>query len=374
MLCREIIFGLERLAPKKLAESWDNVGLLVGREDMEVHKVMVALDATEAVIDQCVAQKVDLLITHHPIIFSGLKQVNYQDVTGRKLMKLIANRIACYCLHTNFDVAVMAKEGARKLGISNPRVLQTTFQETFYKLVVYVPVSHVDAIRNAFQKEDAGHIGNYSGCSFGAQGIGTFKPLEGTNPYIGTTNQMSYADEVRLETIVRPEKLAATIQAMLRVHPYEEVAYDVFKLENKGEEQGVGCFGYLSRDMLLEELVRVVKETFKIPAVKVSGNLSKRVASVAISPGSGKSLIKHALKAKVDVLITGDIDHHDAIDALEEGLMIIDAGHFGTEYQFVDIIRGYLYEYLYQVDRSYVGTPNELEIIPAREEGPFKVL
>ncbi len=374
MLCRDIIFGLEQLAPGRIAEDWDNVGLLIGKEEQDIHKIMVALDASEQVIDQCVAAKVDLLITHHPMLFSPLKKVTYGNAQGRKVIKLISNQIAHYAMHTNFDVAVMAREAARRIGITNPKILDKTYEESLYKLVVYVPVDSVDLVRQAFMKEDAGHIGNYSGCSFGAQGIGSFKPLPGTKPYIGEENKMTYAQEVRLETIVRREQLDATIQAMLRVHPYEEVAYDVYKLENKGNIAGIGCYGYLNRDMLFEELIQIVKNVFKLTHIKVSGNLNRKVATIAISPGSGKSMIKHALKAKADVLITGDIDHHAALDALEEGLMIIDAGHFGTEYLFVEFMRSYLYDYLYRADHNYVGVPNEIEIIAAKEESPFHII
>ena len=374
MLCRDIIFGLEQLAPTRIAEDWDNVGLLIGKEGQEIHKIMVALDASEQVVDQCVAAKVDLLITHHPMIFSPLKKVTYDNAQGRKVIKLISNQVAHYAMHTNFDVAVMAREAARQLGITNTKILDKTYEESLYKLVVYVPVDSVDLVRQAFIKEDAGHIGNYSGCSFGAQGIGSFKPLSGAKPYIGEENKMTYAQEVRLETIVRREQLDSTIQAMLRAHPYEEVAYDVYKLENKGNVAGIGCYGYLNQDMLFEELIQVVKNVFKLSHIKASGNLNRKVATIAISPGSGKSMIKHALRAKVDVLITGDIDHHVALDALEEGLMIIDAGHFGTEYLFVEFIRSYLYDYLYRADHNYVGVLNEIEIITAKEESPFHII
>lgn len=374
MICRDIILGLEQLAPKKLAEEWDNVGLLVGKEDQEIHKIMVALDPSEAVIDQCVAAGVDMLLTHHPILFAPTKQIVYNNAQGRKLIKLISNKISCYAMHTNFDVAVMAREAARRIGITNPKILDKTFEEALYKLVVYVPVDSVEAVRQAFIKEDAGHLGNYSGCTFGTQGIGNFKPLSGAKPYIGEENKMAYVQEVRLETIVRPEKLDATIQAMLRAHPYEEVAYDVYRLENRGNVAGIGCYGYLNKDMLFDELVQTVKEVLKLPHVKVSGNMNRKVATVAICPGSGKSVIKNAIKAKADVLITGDIDHHAALDALEEGLMIIDAGHFGTEHLFVDFMRSYLYDYLYRADHNYVGVPSEIEIISAREEGPFQII
>ena len=364
MQIRDIIAGLERLAPKNYAESWDNVGLLVGDGEWPVKKVMVALDATEEVIDQCVTANVDLLITHHPMIFSKINRVTTGDLTGRKIVKLLSNKIGYYAMHTNFDVSVMGREAAAKFNLANPRVLMPTVQEHFYKVVVYVPVDSVEKVRGAFLKEDAGHIGNYSGCMFGTEGVGSFQPEEGTNPYIGEVNEMTFTKEVRLETIVRPERLKATIDAMLRAHPYEEVAYDVYRLENEGNVEGIGYYGYLERDMALVELVKATKEALGIEHVSVCGSLGKKVASVAISPGSGKSVIKHALAANCDVLITGDIDHHAALDAKEAGLMIIDAGHFGTEHLFVPYVREYV-EAL---------TKKQLEVVEAKEEGPFQVL
>lgn len=374
MICREIIAGLEQLAPRKLAESWDNIGLLVGKEEQDVHRIMVALDATEEVIDQCVAEEVDLLITHHPIIFKGVKQLTNQQATGRKLMKLMQNNIACYALHTNFDVAVMAKEAAKKLDLSNPRILSQTYQQNLFKLVVYVPVDSIDKVRAALTKEGAGHIGNYSDCTFGAQGMGTFKGEEGTDPYIGTPNEVTFTQEVRLETVVTEDKLERTIQSMLRVHPYEEVAYDIYCLENGYNKLGIGYYGYLQQDMSLEEVAEYVKTTFGLTHVTVIGELDRRVASVAISPGSGEDYIEDALRAKVDVYITGDVKYHAALDAKEKGLMIIDAGHYGTEHLFAEFMRRYLHDYLYTADQNYVGVPEDVQILIANETNPFSII
>lgn len=364
MQIKDIIAELERLAPKNYAEDWDNVGLLVGDRNWPVTKIMIALDATEEVIDQCIAAKVDLLLTHHPMIFSKINRVSTDDLTGRKVVKLLTNKIGYYAMHTNFDVAVMGREAAKKLQLMNPRVLMPTVKEQFYKIAVYVPVDSVDKVRAAFLKEDAGHIGKYSGCMFGAEGVGSFKPEEGTSPYIGKVNEMTFTNEVRLETIVRPERLNATIDAMLRAHPYEEVAYDVYRLENEGKTEGIGYYGYLPKDMLFSELAAYTKEAFGLEHVSVCGNPGKSVASVAISPGSGKSVIRYALAAKCDVLIAGDIDHHSALDAKEAGLMIIDAGHYGTEHLFTSYMKKFI----------ETNLAAEFEIFEAKEESPFKVM
>lgn len=374
MDCKEIMKVLERLAPTKYALEWDNVGLLVGREDKEVRKIMIALDASQSVIDQCVNQKVDLLITHHPLIFSPLKRINGNDFVGRKVMELLQNDISYYAIHTNFDSMVMAKEAADKIMLVNLKVLDTTYMESLYKVVVFVPTERADFVRQAMVKEDAGHIGAYSHCTFNMKGVGTFRPLEGTHPYIGTKDEVSYANEVRIETIVGEEKLQKVIQSMLRAHPYEEVAYDIYKLERQGKSEGIGRYGYLERNMPLEELANLVKTRFELDYVKVMGRLDKLVSQVAISPGSGKSMIAHALKVGADVLITGDIDHHAALDAMDQGLAIIDAGHFGTEYFMVDYLKKYLNQYLYHGDFQYVGIPIGIEILKAKEETPFKVL
>ena len=367
MICKELIQIVEECAPKKYAENWDNVGLLVGKENQTVEKIMIALDATEDVIDQCVARQVDLLITHHPMLFSSMKRVTWDTVTGRKIMKLVQNDIACYAIHTNFDVCVMATEAANRLELSNQQVLLPTTEDVYYKLVVYVPTDSIDKVRGALTKCGAGYIGNYSDCTFGAKGTGTFRPLEGTSPYIGDLNELEFVDEVRLETIVKEENLDQTIQSMLRVHPYEEVAYDVYQLSNKGNEEGIGRYGYLQEDMTLRQLAEFVKFKFDISNVNVVGDLNKKVARVAISTGAGKSMIQHALKAKVDVLITGDIDHHSALDAKEAGLSIIDASHYGTEHFMVEYMKQYLLSH-------FDETANHIEVLMAKEEHPFTII
>lgn len=367
MKCKDIIKVLEELAPVKLAEEWDNVGLLAGNKEKEVRRIMLALDATESVIKEAAIKQVDMLITHHPLIFSPMKKITYDDFNGRRLIHLIGNDIAYYAMHTNFDVAVMAEEAAKKLNISGMRVLEPTYYEKRYKIVVFVPADSAEKVREAMTKEGAGHVGAYSHCTFHTQGMGTYMPLEGTHPYIGVVNEMSFTPEYRIETIVTEEILNSVISAMLRVHPYEEVAYDVYELHQENAIQGIGKYGYLEENMTLMEVAELVKEKFELDTVKVSGDLNSRTASVAVSPGSGKSVVKAALKAKVDVLVTGDIDHHTAIDAREQGLSIIDGGHFGTEYLMVSYMKEYLRHYF---DRQCNGI-SEIEIMSAHERNPF---
>lgn len=374
MECREIIRLMEKLAPTKYALEWDNVGLLVGRDNKDVRTVMVALDSSMAVIEEAVKHNVDMLITHHPLIFSPIKRVNFNDPIGKKIFLLANNDISYYAAHTNLDVAVMADMAGKMFGLTNTKPLEESYGENIYKISVFVPVSHALKVRDAMTREGAGYIGGYSHCTFMGEGKGSFKALDGSEPYVGMINEVTTVDETKIESVVREDNLDRVIKAMLKVHPYEEVAYDVYKLENKIDERGIGIRGYINNDVTLEEFAGLVKEKLDADTVKICGNPRKKVVTVAISPGAGKSVVKHALKAKVDVLITGDIDHHTALDAWEAGLAIIDAGHFMTEHFVVDYLRDYLINSVYSSDEDLFSNNRKLEVIKAQEKEPFKVL
>lgn len=369
MKCKEIIQILEELSPVKYAMEWDNVGLIVGRSDKEVKRIMIALDATEDVVMQCIRREVDMLITHHPMLFSAMKKINYDDFIGKKVMKLIQNDISYYAMHTNFDTKGMADVAAELLELQNKNILDVTYTEKKYKIAVFVPDDHANRVRTAMAKEGAGFIGGYSNCTFNTNGFGTFKPMEGTHPYIGTVGNLVNTPEVKIETIVTKDKLDSVVKAMLKSHPYEEVAYDVYELKNMEDREGIGRYGYLSKELSLQNFAEQVKKAFDLKHVSVVGDLDRKVFTVAISTGSGKSYVKHAIKAKADVLVTGDIDHHTAIDAKEQGLSIIDAGHYGTEHIMVDYVKKYLQKYFLEKDAFC-----ELELYSAVEQGPFQII
>lgn len=372
MKCQEIIKLLEELAPLKYAEDWDNPGLLAGREEKDVHTVMVALDATEDVVSQAIAKRVDMLITHHPMIFKPLKKVSTQDFIGSKLIRLIQNDISYYAMHTNFDCAVMAQEAGRRLGLSNVRVLSPVYEEKLYKIAVFVPVEYAEKVRTAMTREGAGFIGNYSDCTFSAEGTGTFLPHEGTNPFLGTKGELASVREVKIETIVDDHRKDAVILAMLKVHPYEEPAYDVYPLASVMPGVGIGCFGYLTQYASASELAERVKEAFHIPYVTYTGSPEDKIASVAVCPGSGKSVIRNAIAYHADVLITGDMDHHSALDAREQGLYLMDAGHFGTEHFMAEYVKGFLKKRI--ADISLGTQDTEIEVMAAEEEPVFRIL
>lgn len=374
MKCKDIMKILEEMAPLKYAENWDNAGLLLGREEKEIRKIMIALDATEDVIDQCVSREVDMLITHHPLLFSPINKICWNDFVGRKVIKLLQHDISYYAIHTNFDTKVMAEESAAKLELINSKVLASNYQEDVYKVAVYVPLEYSDKVREAMVREGAGHVGAYSHCTFNIEGVGTFRPLEGSSPFIGIKDEISRTQEIKIETMVSEELLNRVLRSMIKAHPYEEVAYDVFKLEKHGKKEGIGRYGFLTQNMTLKDLAGMVKDRFQIDHVKLVGQPEKKVSIVAISPGAGKSMVKHALNKRAEVLITGDIDHHTALDAYEQGLSIIDAGHFGTEYFMVDYLKNQINAYLYHGDYHLVGIPEQIEIIKAKEESPFSLL
>src|SRR5690625_2319087 len=285
---------MEAWAPKKLAYDWDNVGLQIGSFQKPVRKVMVTLDVLESVVDEAVEKDVNLIIAHHPFMFKPMKQLNTDSPKGRIIHKLLQNDITVYASHTNLDAAsgVVNDMLCDLLGVDDRETLIRTYTEQLYKLAVYVPLTHVDAVRNALSNAGAGHIGNYSHCTFQTEGQGTFKPLEGTDPFIGTQNTLEKVQEVKVETIVEASKLTAATKSMIRAHPYEEVAYDIYPLQNKGPTYGIGRIGKMKENMTLQALCERVKKAYDVPAVRVTGDLEQNIQNVAVLGGSGEKYIK----------------------------------------------------------------------------------
>ncbi|MGG1677441.1 Nif3-like dinuclear metal center hexameric protein [Neobacillus sp. NRS-1170] len=324
----ELIQLFEQFSPKGLAMEGDKIGLQIGRLNKKIERVMIALDVLENVIDEAIEKNVQLIIAHHPPIFRPLKNINTDTVQGRMIEKLLKHDIAVYAAHTNLDVAKGGVNDllASALGLQEAEVLVPTQDTPLKKLVVFVPVTHADAIREALGVAGAGNIGNYSHCSFSADGTGRFMPEVNTNPYIGQTGQLEAVNEVRIETIVPEPLLKKTITAMIKAHPYEEVAYDVYPLENKGEVLGLGRIGKIA-EMTLAEFAERVKSALEVETVRVVGDLSSKVKKVAVLGGDGNKYFSHAKFKGADVYVTGDIYYHTAHDAMMQGLNMIDPGH-----------------------------------------------
>lgn len=342
--CQVIIEAIERLAPKYLAESWDNIGLLLGSPAQRVSKIMVTLDVTQAVVDQAVQDGVDLIITHHPVIFKPVTRIRTDLPQGQLLSSLLKADIAVYTAHTNLDSAAGGVNDilAAKLGLQQSEPLAVSYTEKMYKLVVFVPKTHVEDVRRAMVETGAGHIGNYSHCTFSSDGIGSFLPLDGAQPFIGECGTVHYGDEIRLETIV-PDKISRrVIKAMIKAHPYEEVAYDMIQLANPGHALGLGRIGQLAVAMPLIDFIHQVKMAVGREYVSVAGPQDKIVKKVAVCGGSGAGFIHKAAFAGADVLITGDVKYHEAQEAFAAGITVIDAGHFATEQPVVPFLAEYL--------------------------------
>lgn len=342
--CRDIIAELEQLAPSYLAEDWDNIGLLVGNPDQDIHKVIVALDVDREVISEAVAVGADMIVSHHPLIFKGISHIRTDLPLGSMLAGLLKHEIAVYAAHTNLDSAPGGVNDvlAQKFNLQGVIPLTTVYQEELHKLVVFVPVSHVEKVRTAMTEAGAGHIGNYSHCTFQTQGVGTFLPLAETTPFIGEQGKLEFVEEYRLETIVPASRRSKVIAAMVAAHPYEEIAYDEYTLINRGLRCGLGRVGSLIKPMPLLEFIEKVKVALSARSIKVAGPANAVITKVAVCGGSGAGLVKNAIKAGADVLITGDVKYHEAQQAVAEGLVVIDAGHFATEQPVVECVVDYL--------------------------------
>ncbi|WP_442594983.1 Nif3-like dinuclear metal center hexameric protein [Neobacillus sp. D3-1R] len=324
----EVIQVFESFSPKGLAMEGDKVGLQIGNLARKVKNVMIALDVLDEVVDEAIAKDVQLIIAHHPPIFRPLQRITADDPSGRLIEKLIKHDIAVYAAHTNLDVAKGGVNDllADALGLMDTEVLFPTFETKLKKLVVFVPQSHEENIREAIGKAGAGAIGEYNYCSFSTNGTGRFLPGEQANPFIGQKGKLEEVEEIRIETIY-PEQLEKKIlSAMLKAHPYEEVAYDIYRLDNKGEALGLGRVGRVN-EMTLREFAEVVKKTLEVSTVRVVGDLNSKIKKVAVLGGDGNKYFPHAIFKGADVYITGDFYYHTAHDAMALGLNIIDPGH-----------------------------------------------
>ncbi|MEH7388086.1 Nif3-like dinuclear metal center hexameric protein [Bacillus sp. JJ1521] len=327
----EVIQVFEQFSPKYLAVEGDRekIGLQIGTLNKPVKKVMVVLDVLEEVVDEAISNDVDLIIAHHPPIFRPLKAVQTDTPAGRIIEKCILHKIAVYAAHTNLDVAVGGVNDllANALELSNIELLAPTYEERLKKLAVYVPKESAEDVRIALGAVGAGFIGNYSHCTFNTQGTGTFLPHEGTNPHIGEIGKLEEVDEIKIETVFPSSLQKMVITAMLKAHPYEEVAYDIYPLDIEGNELGLGRVGYLEHEMTLEHFAQHVKDKLEVDGLRVVGSLSDKVKKVAVLGGDGNKYITHAKRAGADVYVTGDMYYHVAQDAMMMGLNIVDPGH-----------------------------------------------
>lgn len=338
MIIQEIITALENLAPPSYQESYDNAGLLTGSANWECTGILCTLDATEAVILEAKKKNANLIVAHHPIIFSGLKKLNGKNYIEKTVIAAIKNDIAIYAIHTNLDNILPGVNGkiAEKLGLQNVEVLLPK-ENNLRKLYTFVPQDKVDPVRDAIFNAGAGKIGNYSECSFNIPGKSTFKAGENTHPYVGEIGKRHEENELKIEVIFPAYLQTKIISAMIEAHPYEEVAYDIIPLGNYFKEVGSGIIGELPEDMEEMGVLNMLKTSFGLKVIRHTPLMNKTIKKVAICGGAGSFLIKKALAAGADFYITSDVKYHEFFDA--EGRMVIaDIGHFESEQFTIELL------------------------------------
>ena len=342
LLAKDIIDVLEQYAPPALQESYDNCGLLTGNSNTKINGVLLALDCTEEIIDEAIKKKCNMVIAHHPIIFSGLKKLNGKNYIERTIIKAIKNDILIYAIHTNLDNVLNGVNAkmAEKLGLINARVLAPV-KGKLVKLITFVPVKDADKVRNAIFNAGAGVISEYDCCSFNIEGKGSFRGSENTNPYVGKKGEIHFETELRIEFILPDYLKNKVLAAMIKAHPYEEVAYDIYKLENEHQRIGAGLIGELKTPMEEKEILKKIKTKFKAKCIRHTALRNKKIQKVALCGGSGSFLLKNAIAAGADIFISADFKYHQFFDA-ENRIVIADIGHYESEQFTIEILRDVL--------------------------------
>jgi len=342
MLISDLVKFFDQIAPFSSQESYDNSGLIVGDPASEVNGCLICLDSTEEIIDEAILLGVNTIIAHHPILFKGIKSITGKNYVERSLIKAIKNDIAIIAIHTNLDnyrFGVNHKIGDI-LGLMNMKILAPSAGK-LNKLVVFVPQNHLQSVSEAMFKAGAGHIGDYAECSFQQKGIGTFKPLDGSTPFSGAIGKRSEDEEVKLETVCTIHNARQVIRAMKAAHPYEEVAYDCYPLNNENQHEGAGMIGELTEPVETTTFLKQLKNDFNSPCIRHTAIHKKYIQRIAFCGGSGSFLLKKAIQEKADIYITGDFKYHEFFDA-EQQIIIADIGHYESEQFTKDLIRDVL--------------------------------
>ncbi|MDR1653584.1 MAG: Nif3-like dinuclear metal center hexameric protein [Prevotellaceae bacterium] len=328
---KEICRLIEGFAPPELQESYDNSGLLAGSPEAEATGALICLDVTEDIVNEAIALGLNLIISHHPFIFGGIKQLTGSNETQRIAIEAIKNNINIFAAHTNLDSAAggVSIVMAQKLGLQHIKPLEPR-KQSLLKLVTYVPTHHAEQVRNALFAAGAGRIGKYDACSYNSEGYGTFCASEGAKPFVGKIGEVHYENEVRVETVLPFYLRSAVEAALLKAHPYQEVAYDVYLLENKWNTTGFGATGELQEEMETQSFLEKIKRTFNVPTFRHTNICKEKIKRVAVCGGAGSFLIKNAKAVAADIFITGDIKYHDFFLA-DNQLIIADIGHYESE-------------------------------------------
>lgn len=323
---------LEGKAPLSFQESWDNAGLTTGNPEWTVSGILITLDITEEIIDEAIRHNCNLIISHHPLVFSPLKKLTGSTWVERALLKAIKNDIALYAAHTNLDSMLQNGVNTKiceKMGLRNMQILDPV-RGNLRKLVTFVPTAHAENVRSAIFGAGAGHIGNYDQCSYNMDGKGSFRGSEDTNPFAGEKGTLHFEEETRIETVFPAHLQTGILRSLLEAHPYEEVAYDIFPLENTYPLAGMGMTGNLADPDDENQFLLKLKDIFEVSVIRHTKLLDKKIKKVAVCGGSGSFLLKKAMAAGADIFITGDMKYHQFFDH-ENKIIIADIGHYESE-------------------------------------------
>jgi dinuclear metal center YbgI/SA1388 family protein len=371
MKIKQILTILEEMAPLAYAEDFDNVGLLVGNQENEATGVLVCHDALESVIDEAITKKCNLVVCFHPILFSGIKKITGKNYVERSILKAIKNDIAIYAVHTALD---NHKNGVNKifcdaLGLKNTKVLVPK-NNFIQKLVTYTIPENVEKLRNALFDAGAGKIGNYEDCSFTSQGIGTYMGNENSNPEIGERFEFVEAQETKIEVTFEKYLQSKILKALFSNHVYEEVAYEIYDLQNSHQNIGLGMIGELEKPMDELEFLAFVKDKMQCGGIRHSALLGKKIQKVAVLGGSGSFAIKNAIQANVDVFLTADLKYHDFYQS-ENQLVLADIGHFESE----RYTKNYIVDFLKEKITNFAPDLSQDRIVLSEENtNPVKYL
>ena len=344
MKISEITKELEKLAPLAYAEGFDNVGLLVGDANAEVTKILVTLDTLESVVDEAIEKEANLIVSFHPIIFSGMKKLTGKSYVERVAQKAIKHDINIYATHTALDNSQFGvnHQISKQLNLPNTKILIPQ-KDTLRHLVTYVPVESAEKVRNALFEAGAGFIGNYDNCSFNLKGTGTYRPVAGANPYKGEICRTEFSEEERISIVFNKHRENEIFRALRKAHPYEEIAYELFQLENTNQNIGMGMIGEFENEMDEAEFLNYLKEKMQTQCIRHSKLLNKKIKKVAVLGGSGSFAISNAKQIGADVFITADLKYHDFFQA-ENRILLADIGHYESEQFTKDLLTAYLSE------------------------------
>lgn len=360
MKIREIIHYLEHFAPLSLQEDYDNSGLLSGVDELDCTGIITTLDCIEEVIQEAIDKKCNLIVAHHPIIFRSIKKLTGKNYVEKAIIKAIKNDIAIYAIHTNLDNVIYGVNGkiARILGLQNQQVFMPR-KDQLKKLITFVPPDKADLLRETLFNAGGGNIRKYNECSFNTEGIGTFKPLEGSHPETGEVNKRHIGKELKIELIFPAHMQETLITAMKSAHPYEEVAFDIIQLANFHLDIGSGIIGDMKEEMSEKRFLEKLKQDFKLTLIRHSPFTGKNINKVALCGGAGSFLIPMAILNQADIYITSDLKYHEFFEA-DNKLLLADIGHYESEQFTIEL----LYEFLKEKNLNFAVLKSEVNTNP----------